>query len=52
VLAEALKVMDDVNKFGYGLQRAEQLIQDGGHPLLEFEIDDRVFAVTVRAHQP
>lgn len=52
VLAEALKAMDYVNKFGYGLQRAEQLMQDGGHPPLEFEIDDRVFAVTVKARQP
>jgi ATP-dependent DNA helicase RecG len=52
VLAEALKAMDYVNKFGYGLQRAEQLMRDGGHPPLEFEIDDRVFAVTVRVVQP
>lgn len=52
VLAEALKAMDYVNKFGYGIQRAEQLLRDAGHPPPDFEIDDRVFGVTIRGRTP
>lgn len=49
VLAEALKAMEYVNKYGYGIQRAEALMKDNGNPPLEFEIDERVFGVTLRS---
>lgn len=49
VLAEALKTMDYVNRYGYGIQRAQALLEANGNPQAEFEIDDRVFAVTVRS---
>jgi len=48
VLAEALKTMGYVNKFGYGIQRAEALLREHGNPSAEFEIDDKVFGVTIR----
>lgn len=49
VLAEALKAMDYVNRYGYGIQRAEALMQENGNPSLEFEIDGLVFGVTLRS---
>jgi len=48
VIAEALKAMSYVNKFGYGIQRAEALLLENGNPPAEFEIDDKVFGVTIR----
>jgi len=48
VIAEAFKAMGYVNKFGYGIQRAEALLRENGNPPLEFDIDDKVFAVTIR----
>lgn len=48
VLAEAMKSMDYVNRYGYGIQRAQDLLAANGNPLPEFEIDDKVFLVTVR----
>ena len=49
VIAEAMKNLGYVNRFGYGIQRAEALLADNGNPPLEFDVDDRVFAVTVSA---
>jgi len=51
VIAEALKAMGYVNKFGYGIQRTEALLRDNGNPPAEFEIDDKVFGVTVRRNK-
>lgn len=48
VLAEAMKSMDYVNRYGYGIQRAQDLLAANGNPPPEFEIDDKVFLVTVR----
>lgn len=48
VLAEAMKSMDYVNRYGYGIQRAQALLLDNGNPPPEFEIDDKVFLVTIR----
>ncbi|HCF59633.1 MAG TPA: transcriptional regulator, partial [Myxococcales bacterium] len=49
VVAEAMKELGFVNRFGFGLQRAEKLLADNGNPPLEFDIDDHAFGVTVRA---
>lgn len=49
VLAEAMKSMDYVNRYGYGIQRAEAMLAANGNPPLEFEIDDRIFLVSIRA---
>lgn len=48
VIAEAMKAMDYVNRYGYGIQRAQDLLAANGNPPAEFEIDDRVFLVTLR----
>lgn len=51
VIAEAMKAMGYVNRFGYGIQRAEAALRDNGNPLPEFEIDDKVFLVSIRKRQ-
>lgn len=48
VLAEAMKSMAYVNRYGYGIQRAQELLASNGNPPPEFEIDDKVFLVTIR----
>lgn len=48
VMAEALKAMGYVNRFGFGIQRAQKLLADNGNPPAEFSFEDRVVAVTVR----
>lgn len=48
VVAEAMKTLGYVNRFGYGIQRAEATLKENGKPPLEFEIDDRVFSVRIR----
>lgn len=48
VLAEAMKSMNYVNRYGYGIQRAQDLLVTNGSPQAEFQIDDKVFLVTIR----
>jgi ATP-dependent DNA helicase RecG len=48
VIAESLKSMGYINKFGYGIQRAQSMLIENGNPPAEFEIDDKVFCVTIR----
>lgn len=48
VLAEAMKNLGYVNKFGYGIQRATLALVANGNPIPEFDIDDRGFLVIVR----
>lgn len=48
VLAEAMRSMEYVNRYGYGIQRAQSMLQANGNPPAEFEIDDKVFLVTIR----
>ena len=47
VLAEAMKAMNYVNRYGYGIQRAQELLAANGNPPAEFQIDDKVFLVTL-----
>lgn len=47
VLAEAMKSMGYVNRFGFGLQRAEALLKENRNAPLKFEIDDKIFLVTI-----
>jgi predicted HTH transcriptional regulator len=47
VIAEALKALGYINRFGYGIQRSESELSDNGSPPLKFEIDGRSFLVTI-----
>ena len=43
VLAEAMKALGYVNRYGYGIQRAKAAMQKNGNPPIRFEVDDRTF---------
>lgn len=47
VIAEAMKNLSYVNKFGDGIQRAQAALRDNGNPPAVFDVDDRAFTVTV-----
>ena len=47
-IAEAMKQLGYVIRFGVVLQRAERLLADNGNPPLQFDIDSATFSVTVR----
>lgn len=48
VIAEAMKVLGFVNRFGRGVERAQAALADNGSPPAEFEFGDTFFGVTVR----
>jgi ATP-dependent DNA helicase RecG len=48
VVAESMKALGYVNRFGYGIQRAQAALQDNGNPPAEFDIDDRAFLAIIR----
>jgi ATP-dependent DNA helicase RecG len=48
VIAEAMKVLGFVNRFGRGVERARAALADNGSPPAEFEFGDTFFGVTVR----
>lgn len=48
VMAEALKSMGYVNRFGFGIARAQKLLEENGNPPAEFRFEDRIVAVTIR----
>lgn len=43
VLAEAMKALGYVNRYGYGIQRAKAAMEKSGNPPIKFEVDDRTF---------
>jgi ATP-dependent DNA helicase RecG len=47
-----MKALGYVNRFGYGIQRAENALRQLGRPPPEFEIDDRTFLAIIRKDQP
>ncbi len=47
-IAEAMKAMDYVNRYGYGIQRALALLEANGNPKPEYEIDEAEVRVTLR----
>jgi len=51
ILAERMKSLGYVNRFGYGIQRATALLQQNGNPPPEFMADDRVF-LNIFRHRP
>jgi ATP-dependent DNA helicase RecG len=48
VVAECMKSLGFVNRFGYGISRAMSLLEQNGSPVLKFVISDKVFLVTIR----
>ena len=48
VLAEALKTLGFVNRFGMGVLRAQEALERNGNPPAEFEFDPGYVQVTVR----
>lgn len=50
VLAEALKVMGYVNRFGVGIQTARDALAKNGNPPLEFSVEPTWILATVRRH--
>lgn len=51
VVAEAMKVLGFVNRFGRGVVRAEDALAKNGNPPLEFDFGDTFFGVTIRARR-
>lgn len=47
VIAEALKSLGFVNRFGYGVQRAQALLADNGNPPAVFEFDEHSVLVKI-----
>ena len=47
VIAEAMKSLGFVNRFGYGVQRAQALLAENGNPLAAFEFDEHAVLVKV-----
>ncbi len=47
VLAEAMKALGYVNRYGYGIQRAKVAMEQNGNPPIRFEIDDRAFLAII-----
>lgn len=47
VIAEAMKSLGFVNRFGYGVQRAQQLLKQNGNRPAEFEFDEHAVLVKV-----
>ncbi|HMW71882.1 MAG TPA: ATP-binding protein, partial [Cellvibrionaceae bacterium] len=43
VLAEAMKALGYVNRYGYGIQRAMSAMEKNGNNPIHFEMDDRTF---------
>ncbi len=47
IIAEAMKSLGFVNRFGYGVQRVQKLLADNGNPPAEFEFDQHSFLVRI-----
>ena len=50
ILAEALRTLGAVNRFGRGVARAQSALEKNGNPPAEFEFGDTFFGVTIHAH--
>ncbi len=48
VIAEVLKTMGYVNRYGRGIQRAQDALAVNGNPPAEFEADQRAFLAVIR----
>jgi len=48
ILAEAMKTLGAVNRYGRGVERAQAMLAKNGSPPAEFEFGDTFFGVTIR----
>ncbi len=48
-LAEAMKVMGYVQRYGLGLATARRVLEENNHPGLEFDVQPTIIGVTIRA---
>lgn len=51
VMAEAMKSLGYVNRYGYGIQRTQKLLGDNENPPAEFEFDTGSVLVTIRRRE-
>jgi ATP-dependent DNA helicase RecG len=51
VVAEVLKTMGYVNRYGRGIQRAQDVLAANGNPPAEFEADQRAFLAVIHGRQ-
>lgn len=49
VLAEAMRVLGLVQRFGFGIPTARDLLAKAGHPPIQFEVNSNWIRCTVRA---
>lgn len=47
VLAETMKALGYVNRYGYGIQRAKAAMEKNGNPPIRFEVDNKTFLATL-----
>jgi ATP-dependent DNA helicase RecG len=47
IIAEAMKTLGFVNRFGYGVQRAQSLLKANGNPPAQFEFDEHSVLVKI-----
>ena len=52
VIAEAMKALGYVNRFGFGIQNAQSYLQKNGNPLAEITADQNTVLVIVRRRSP
>ena len=52
VIAEAMKSLGFVNRFGYGVQRAQALLEQNGNPPAQFEFDEHSVLVKIFRKMP
>jgi ATP-dependent DNA helicase RecG len=52
VVAEAMKALGYVNRFGYGIQRAQALLREGGNPPPEFVFEDQRAVLVIIRKRP
>ncbi len=50
-LAEAMRNVELVQRFGLGIPLAERLLREAGHPALQFDVDAHNVIVTIRARE-
>jgi ATP-dependent DNA helicase RecG len=47
IIAEAMKALGFVNRFGYGVQMAQKLLEENGNPPADFEFEDHSVLVKI-----